>query len=86
MPRRGLPGASGRAGRYLAARKALIESAMPRAASYRQCALVTFTASCALRMFAHSMKTLGTVDRFSPARSLRGWMPPEPDGWTRSGR
>ena len=30
MPRRGLPGAYGRAGRYLAARKALIESAMPR--------------------------------------------------------
>ena len=32
----------------------------------------------ALRMLPHSISTLGTVVRLSPARSSRGMMPPEP--------
>jgi hypothetical protein len=57
---------------------AVTELAMPRAAALRQTGSVTLAASAALRMFAHSMKTLGTADRLRPPRSERGWMPPEP--------
>jgi hypothetical protein len=57
---------------------AAIDWAMPCAAAWRQSSLVTLAASAALRMFAHSMNTLGTVEQLSPPRSDLGWMPPEP--------
>jgi hypothetical protein len=52
--------------------KAVIEFARPSAAASRQYGSVTFTASPALRMLAHSTSTFGTEDRLRPARSLRG--------------
>src|SRR5712691_2900284 len=39
---------------------------------------VTSAASVELRMLAHSMNTLGMVERLVPAKSLRGWIPAIP--------
>ena len=61
-----------------ALRKAVRPAAIARAAVACQRGEVTSRASAALRMLAHSMNTLGMVERLVPARSLRGWMPSIP--------
>ena len=59
-------------------RKAVSPAAIARAAEACHRSDVTSAASVELRMLAHSMNTLGTVERLMPARSLRGWIPPVP--------
>ena len=70
------PACSARSQRAL--RKVVRPEAIARAALACQAGEVTSSASAALRMLAHSMKTLGMVDKLMPARSSRGWMPSTP--------
>jgi hypothetical protein len=69
---------AGRTGSQRARRKVVRPLAMARAALACQARDVTRAASVALRMLAHSMNTLGTVDRLIPPRSSRGWIPSTP--------
>ena len=62
-------------GRVQARRKAVRPPRSPGRPWPASWAEVTSVASAVLRMLAHSMNTLGTVDRLVPARSSRGWMP-----------
>ena len=48
------------------------------ATRWRNAALVNRAGSALLRMFAHSMHTFGTVDWFSPPRSVRTSRPAAP--------
>ena len=59
-------------------RKAVIPSASPWAACWRHAGLSVRAASAGFCMLAHSIRTLGTVDRLSPPRSVRGTMPSVP--------
>ena len=59
-------------------RNALSPAASATAMRWRNAAFVRRAASLLLRMFAHSMNTFGTVDRFSPPRSVRTSRPAAP--------
>jgi len=59
-------------------RKLTIPSEIPCAAFCLHALLVSWAASLLSRMLPHSMKTLGTVDRLRPPRSLRTSRPVPP--------
>lgn len=59
-------------------RNALNPAESATAMRWRNAALVRRAASLLLRMFPHSIKTFGTVDRFSPPRSVRASRPAAP--------
>ena len=65
----------GVAGVQCVVRKVLRPVAIARAARACHRGDAISVASVVLRMLAHSMNTLGMVDRLVPARSLRGWIP-----------